>query len=81
MVAVGAHSSVAKGHLQLIHGLQQQPLTFVLEVLKGRFLQGGPGENKETETMQRKGWVTGTEVKFLCYRFSFWILMQHILYM
>lgn len=38
MVAVSAHAGVVERHLQLIHGLQEQPLTLVLQVLEGGFL-------------------------------------------
>lgn len=34
VVAVGACVCVAEGHLQLVHGLQEQTLTFVLKVLE-----------------------------------------------
>ena len=38
VVAVGAVDGVAGGHLQLVHGLQQEALSLVLQVLKGRLL-------------------------------------------
>ena len=38
VVAVGAHAGVTECHLQLVHGLQEQPLALVLEVLEGGFL-------------------------------------------
>lgn len=43
MVAVGAHAGVVERHLQLVHGLQEQPLTLVLQVLEGGFLPGVGG--------------------------------------
>lgn len=39
VVAVGANNSVAEGHLQLIHRLQEQPLALILQVLEGSLLQ------------------------------------------
>lgn len=39
MVAVGADSGVVEGNFQLIHCLQEQPLTLVLQVLEGSLLQ------------------------------------------
>lgn len=39
VVAVGANAGVVEGHLQLIHRLQEQALTLVLQVLKGGLLQ------------------------------------------
>jgi len=38
VVAVCAARSVTEGHLQLIHGLQQETLALVLKVFKGGFL-------------------------------------------
>ena len=38
MVAVGAHAGVIERHLQLVQGLQEQPLTLILQVLEGGFL-------------------------------------------
>ncbi len=38
VVAVCADIRVTKGHLQLIHGLQQKTFSFVLKVFKGGFL-------------------------------------------
>lgn len=38
MVAVGAHAGVVERHLQLVHGFQEQPLAFILQVLEGGFL-------------------------------------------
>ena len=43
MVAVGAHAGVIECHLQLVHGLQEQPLALVLEVLEGGFLSKWEG--------------------------------------
>ena len=39
VVAVGADGGVAEGHLQLVHGLQQQPLPFILQILERGLLQ------------------------------------------
>lgn len=47
VVAVGANAGVAGGHLQLIHGLQEQPLALVLQVLEGGFLGGKTEEEGE----------------------------------
>lgn len=51
MVAVGAHVGVVESHLQLVHGLQEQTLTLVLQVLKGGFLPnlGGGGQSVKEE--------------------------------
>lgn len=38
VVAVRADTGVTEGHLQLIHGLQQKTLAFILKVFKGGFL-------------------------------------------
>lgn len=38
MVAVCADAGVTEGHLQLIHGLQQETFSFILKVFKGGFL-------------------------------------------
>ena len=38
VVAVGAHTGVVERHLQLVHGLQEQPLTLILQVLEGGLL-------------------------------------------
>lgn len=38
VVAVSAHAGVVERHLQLIHGFQEQPLAFILQVLEGGFL-------------------------------------------
>ena len=40
VVAVGPDGGVVEGHLQLVHGLQQQTLRLVVEVLEGGLLQG-----------------------------------------
>lgn len=39
VVAVCADTCVAKGHLQLIHGLQEKTFSLILKVLKGGFLE------------------------------------------
>lgn len=38
VVAVGADTCVAEGHLQFIHGLQEESFSLILKVLKGGFL-------------------------------------------
>lgn len=38
VVAVGADTGVAEGHLQLIHGLQKKTFSLILQVFKGGFL-------------------------------------------
>lgn len=38
VVAVCADTCVAEGHLQLVHGLQEESFSFILKVLKGGFL-------------------------------------------
>lgn len=38
MVAVSSHSGVVEGHLQLIHGFQQQTFSLIVEILKGGLL-------------------------------------------
>lgn len=43
MVAVGAHAGVVERHLQLVHGLQEQSLALILEVLEGCFLSKREG--------------------------------------
>ena len=43
MVAVRAHAGVVERHLQLVHGLQEQSLALVLEVLEGGFLSKRDG--------------------------------------
>ena len=58
VVAVGAvHGGVAEGHLQLVHGLQQEALSLVLQVLKGRLLVGSRGKEDPAESNELRMYV------------------------